>query len=145
MTNPVAVVGLTFGGTDIQQSDFGIFLEVVRGLNEPPAARGVDLVVPARAGRVVRNRVMDALSIELRGYVMGALSGGGERVNYRNNVQAVRALFDPAAEPANLVASLEDATTQTVAARTLNSVWNEITPGYAEVSIELQAVEDWHA
>ena len=226
MTNAVAVIGLTFDGTDLQTADFGIFLEIVRGLNEQPVARGVDLVVPSRAGRIVRNRVGDALSIELRGYVMGtgapataAETGGGvdttlaadavagvvsivltsaagiadneylrvgdtgeteirrvdpswtagttipltgplvrnhdagdqvrqvdtagssgDREVFRTNAKIVRALFATDAEPANLIAALEDGTTATIAARTLNSIWNQITPDLAEVSIELESV-----
>ena len=145
MTTAVAVIGLTFGGTDIQESDFGVFLELVRGLNERPTPRGVDLIVPSRAGRIVRNRVGDALTIELRGYVMGAGSTEGlQRIDFRTNAKAVRALFDPSAEPANLVATLEDSTTATIAARTLNSVWDQTDPWTAAVSIELESVDpDW--
>jgi len=230
MTNAVAVIGLTYDGTDLQAADFGVFLELVRGLNEPPAVRGVDLIVPSRAGRIVRNRVADALTIELRGYVMGtgtpataaetgggvdttmsadALAGAtsivltsatgiadnqylrigdtdeteirrvdpswtagttipltaplmrnhdagdqvrqvdsagssGDREVFRTNVKIVRGLFDPTAEPANLIAALEDGTVATIAARTLNSIWNQITPDLAEVSIELESSDpDW--
>lgn len=145
MSNAVALVGLTYGGTDIQRADFGIFLEIVRGLNEPPTARGIDYTVPSRAGKSVRNRVADALSIELHGYVMGILGGGGERENYRASMQAARALFDPRAEPADLVATLEDGTTKTIAARTLNWAVSEPAVAVAEVSIELESVDpDWH-
>lgn len=139
MTNAVAVVGLTFGGTDLQTADFGVFLELSRGLNERPAPRGVDLIVPSRAGRIVRNRVGDVLAIELRGYVMGAT-----RTAFRTSAKAVRALFDPRSAPANLVATLEDSTTATIAARTLNSIWDQIMPEIAAVSIELESVDpDW--
>lgn len=139
MTNAVAVIGLTYATVDIQASDFGIFLEIERGLNEPPSVRGVDLIVPSRAGRIVRNRVGDALAIELRGYVMGT-----DRSDFRTNALAVRALFDSTAEPADLVATLEDSSTATIAARALNSVWNQITPEIAEVSIEMESVSpDW--
>lgn len=145
MSNNVAVIGLTFNGTDLQASDFGIFLEITRGLNESPGVRGVDLVVPARAGRIVRNRKADALSIELRGWVMGAgATEALQRIDFRTNAKAVRALFDPKAEPAALVATLEDSTTATIAARTLNSMWEQADPWTAAVSIELESVApDW--
>lgn len=71
MANPAAVVGLTFGGTDIQQNPIGIFLEIVEGLNEGPSVRGSDTVVPGLAGRIARNRVADRWDIELRGLVAG--------------------------------------------------------------------------
>ena len=231
MSNAVAVIGLTFSGTDLQTSDFGIFLEIVRGLNDSPAVRGVDLIVPSRAGRVVRNRVGDVLTIGLHGYVMGngdaatapetgggvnttlaadAAAGAtsivlasatgiadgiflrigdtgeteirvvdaswtsgttipltaplvrahdsgdvvrqvdnagssGDRATFRTNVKVLRALFDPTAEPANLVAALEDGTTATIAARALpTSLWTQHTPDVAEVDYELESVDpDW--
>jgi hypothetical protein len=50
----------------------GIYLEVTRGFLVPPATRGVDYIVAARAGRVSGNRVADKLeSILLEGYVRG--------------------------------------------------------------------------
>jgi hypothetical protein len=230
MSSPLAVIGLTFDGTDVQRSDLGIFLELVRGLGEPPEVRGVDVVIPARSGRYVRNRVADRLVIELRGYVMGTgapamapeTAGGadttltadaaagaavivvasngsmtagdylrigdtgeteirriapggisgttitltaplawahdsgdqvrevdsagssGDRANFRANAHAVRTLFDPTAEPADLVAALEDGSTATIAARTLNAVWDQRAPEIAAVSIELESVDpDW--
>lgn len=139
MSNPVAVIGLTFASTDLQTVDFGIFLEIVRGLNERPTPRGVDLVVPSRAGRIARNRVGDALTIELRGYVMGATKSA-----FRTNAQTVRTLFAPSAEPAALVATLENGGTATIAVRSLNSIWDQVTPDLASVSIELESVDpDW--
>ena len=71
MSSPVAVIGLTVGGTDVQVID-GIFLQIVRGLNESPEVRGIDTIVPGLAGRIARNRKADRLVIELRGHVMGA-------------------------------------------------------------------------
>jgi hypothetical protein len=145
VTNAVAIIGLTYDGTDIQAADFGVFLELVRGLNEPPAVRGVDLIVPSRAGRIVRNREADALTIELRGYVMGSGSTEAlQRISFRTNAKIVRALFDTSAEPADLVASLEDSTTATISARTLNSIWDQTDPWTAAVSIELESVDpEW--
>lgn len=229
MSNPVATIGLTYGGTDIQQNPIGIFLEIVRGLSESPSVRGTDTIVPALAGRIARNRMSDVLRIELVGLVAGsgtaataAETGGGadttltadsapgatvivvasatgiadgnflrvgdtgeteiravatggvaglnvtltagllrghdsgdqvrevdgagtsgEDASFRTLAKAVRALFDPAAAPASLVATLEDGTTATVSARTLNTVWDQITPALARVSIELEAVADW--
>lgn len=71
MTSGVATVGVTYDGEDVQRGDLGIFLEVVRGLNESPDVRGVDIVVPGAVGRVARNRIADRMVIELRGIVRG--------------------------------------------------------------------------
>lgn len=71
MSNPAAVIGLTFGGTDVQQQPIGIFLELVRGFGEGPSVRGTDTVVPGLVGRIARNRVADTWRIELRGMVAG--------------------------------------------------------------------------
>jgi len=148
MSSPLAVIGLTYGGTDVQDSDYGVFLELVRGLSEAASVRGTDTIVPGLAGRIVRDRMLDGLRIELQGYVMGAgpiVAGTpptGARADFRTNAKAVRTLFDPTTSAA-LVATLEDGTTATVAARTLSSVWDQVTPELARVSIELEAVADW--
>lgn len=152
MTTAVAVVGLTFSGTDIQQLD-SIFLEIRRGLGEVVDVRGVDLVVPSRAGQIVRNRVGHRLSILLEGYVrgVGMLTSGetaesSDRDAFATNRAALRALFDPTAAPAALLATLEDGTSQTIDARTLNIVFDELVPTHHRVSIEMESVDpDWVA
>ena len=146
MTNAVAVIALTYDATDVQASDFGIFLEIVRGLNETPEVRGTDTVVPGRAGRIARNRVADRLPIELRGIVMGnGSTEADQRDDFRTNVLALRALFSPARTPTDLVATLEDGSTATISARPLNIVWDEQVPSLsANVSVELESVDpDW--
>lgn len=229
MANAVAVIGLTYDGTDVQDSAFGIFLELIHGLNEVPSVRGVDLIVPARAYRFVRNRVADVTRIELRGIVTGIAApvtaaetvGGanttlsadtaagatsivvadatgiavgdylrigdsgeteirqvdaayvagttipltvalvwahdsgdvvrevdgpgssGDLANFRTNMKALRTLFDPTREPADLVASLEDGTTATISARPLNIVADQPFTSIASVSIELEGLSDW--
>lgn len=144
MSTNAAVVGLTFDGTDIQDLD-GIFLEITRGLVEPPEVRGVDLIVPAYAGRIVRNRVGDRLSIILEGWVRGVASDeDSDRADFVINRAAFRTLFDPRAEPADLVATLEDGSSQTIAARTLNVVPEQIVPSFMRVNVEMESVDpDW--
>jgi len=140
VTNPVATIAVTFGGTDVQAADFGVFLEIVKGLNESPEVRGSDLVVPGLPGRVPRNRVGDRLAIELLGMVSGS---GATRAlllaDFRANVRAVQALFAPTAAPAVLAAALEDGTTATILARPLNLVWRDVAPGIAVVSVEMES------
>ena len=147
MTSPVATIGLTYDGSDLQTSDLQIFLQIVHGLNEPPSVRGVDYVVPVREGRVEANRVNDVLSIVLEGHVRGDPSQtttSGARSTFRNNAQTIRALFAPNRARADLVATLEDGTIVSISARPLNAVWSEPVPSeFAAVSIELEGYDDW--
>jgi hypothetical protein len=145
MTNPAAVIGLTFDGTDIQQNPIGIFLEIVRGLNEGPSVRGTDTVVPGLTGRIARNRIADRWEIELQGYVGGIdTDEDGQRADFRTLVNTIKALFDPTAMPAALVAMLEDGSEATIQARTMpTTVWDQVVPSMARISIQLEAVEDW--
>lgn len=146
MSNPAAVIALTYAGTDVQQNPIGIFLEIARGLNEVAEVRGSDTVVPGLAGRVSRNRVADRRTIELRGLVAGSgATEAAQRSSFRTLVNTVRTLFSPTAAPANLVATLENGTTGTIAARTLPTLlWDQLGPSVARVSIELESVApDW--
>lgn len=143
MSNAAAVIGLTYGGTDLQQSDFGIFLELVSGLNEARAVRGQDLIVPGLAGRIPRNRVLDRWPIELRGWVSGGTASGetAQRSAFRTNMLAVRTLFDPTGTPDDLELALEDGSTLTITARPLNILSDQQVPALAAVSIELEATD----
>ncbi len=145
MTNAAAVVGLTFDGVDIQWNPMGIFLEITRGLYEGPEVRGTDTVVPSLTGRIARNRVADRWVIELQGYVAGTGSTEHlQRNHFLDLADTIRALFDPTALPATLVAYTQDGGTRTIQARTLPTiVWDQIVPAMAKVNIQLEAVEDW--
>lgn len=145
MTTSLAAIGLTYGAVDIQQSDLGIFLEITAGLDDSPDVRGIDVVVPGADGQVARPRRFDHRRILLAGHVMG--NGDDEttrRTAYRSLRQTLSALFDATADPADLVATLEDDSTATIPCRTLSLVAIEVIPSeFANVSIELLAVEDW--
>lgn len=147
MTSPVAPIGLLYDATDLQSSDLQIFLQIVKGLNEPPSVRGSDYIVPARAGRVEANRINDVVSIVLEGHVAAdpaETTTAGARASYRANVQAVRTLFRPDRGRATLLAVLEDGTQMTIEARPLNAVWSEPVPSeFGLVSIELEGYDDW--
>jgi hypothetical protein len=147
VTNPVAVIGLTYDGTDVQANPMGVFLELVHGLNETGRVRGLDTIVPALGGRVIRNRVADGFTVELRGYVSGTgVDEEAQRANFRFLVNTLRALFDPTRDPADLVATLEDGSTATCSARPLPTmVWgDQIVPSMAVLSVELESGdEDW--
>lgn len=145
MTSSAAVVGLTFDGFDIQDLAGGIFLEIARGLNEPPAVRGVDVVVPSRPGRIEGSRVNDVLSIELTGVVMAedvAATPAEVLASYRSNQRLVRALFATNRRRATLEATLEDGSVLAIEAHPLNAIWNE-GPTFAKPSIELEGFDDW--
>lgn len=146
MTSSVAVIALTVNGTDVQQDPMGIFLELVRGLNEPPRVRGVDTIVPGLAGRIARNRVSDGFTLELRGFVAGNGDDEAEqRADFRVLVNAFRALFDPTADPVEVVATLEDGSTATCTARALpTAVWDQVMPALARASVEMESLDaDW--
>lgn len=147
MTTAAATVGLFYDATDLQTSDLQVFLQIVRGLNETPSVRGVDYVVPALAGRVEANRVNDVLSIVLEGFVRGDPSETtttNARSSFRDNMQAIRTLFDPTRARATLLAVLEDGSQWSISARPLNIVSSEPVPSeFATVSIELEGSGDW--
>lgn len=146
MTSFLAAIGLTFDGNDLQPSDGSLFLEITSGLNEPPEVRGVDVVVPASAGQIPRTRKPDRLTIVLTGYVQGiGADQDASRIAFRTVVDNVRGLFDTAADPADIVATMEDGSTRTNTARTMNVIWNEVIKSeFATVSVELlSVVPDW--
>lgn len=142
MPTPIGVVPLTYKGTDLQRSDYTVFLEIVRGLDEVTDVRGQDTVIPSLAGRVARNRVADRRSIELRGWVSG--TGATEelaRSSYRTLVKELQTLFSPTAAAGNLVATLEDGTTATISARSLSIMWGDpVVPSHRPLSVELESI-----
>ena len=147
MSNPYAVVGLTYDGQDIQQADFTIYFWIVSGLIETPTVRGVDTVVPALAGRVEGNRVNDVLPIVLEGAVMADPSLtdlSAMRADWRTNVRAIRSLFASNRARADLVATLEDGDVLTISARPMNIVQLRSVEGeYVGLNIELEGYDDW--
>ena len=145
MSSAAAVIGLTYRGSDIQLTG-SIFLEIVRGLNEPIEVRGVDLIVPSRAGQIVRNRVGHRKGIELRGWIrgVGATDEDDDRAAFAATRTTFLALFDPNLDPGALIATLEDGSQKTIDARTLNAIPNQIVPTFVEMSVELESVDpDW--
>lgn len=148
MSTSVAVIALTYDGTDIQLADLSILLQIVRGLNEPPSVRGIDTTVPALAGRVEGNRINDIVDIELRGHITfdpAQTVLANARLSFRAKAKAMRLLFASNRARANLVATLEDGSTATISARPMPGViWTETIPGeYAEVSYPLEGYGDW--
>lgn len=146
MTSPLAVVGLTYDGTDVQDTT-GIMLEITMGLFETGDTRGIDVTVPGLDGQVVRPRRFHQRKILLAGWVRGAGADTATRqADYWDNLDALRELFDETGVPKDLVATVPDGTTRTCAARCVpdGRILNEqVHSEFAYVSIELVALEDW--
>lgn len=147
MTSPIATVGLTYASTDLQPSDLQWFFQIVKGLNEPPSVRGVDVTVPALAGRIEGNRTNDVLAIELVGWVRADptdTSRSGAIASFRDNAQSIRALFATNRARADLVATLENGDVVSVSARPLNAIWSDTIQGeFMSVNVELEGYDDW--
>lgn len=145
MSSAAATIPLTYDAIDLQDLDLGIFLEITEGLNETGEVRGRDVVVPSLAGQTARNRKFHQLKVVLTGIVRGNGTGQDDRqADYRQQSRYLRTLFDPARLPADLVLTTEDGAIATIAARPLNTIWNELVKSeFAQVSIELLAVGDW--
>jgi hypothetical protein len=140
-----ALTELTFRGTSLMRSDLTVIMRIVRGLGEVMDVRGEDTIIPNATGRTPRDRKKDRLTIELKGHVAG--SGATEllqRTSFKTLRAELRTLFDPSLAPGALVATLEDGTTLSIDARAINILYGDDgIPSFREVSVELEAVEDW--
>jgi hypothetical protein len=138
--NGAAVVGLTYRETDLQEDPLGLFLEIQKGLDEPPAFRGTDTLVPSRDFQIARNRRPHSRMILLEGYLYGDESD--ERADIRTRILDLftgpSPLFDPRLV-GELVATLENGQTATIDARTVNVLPGLIGPGVRRYSVELEA------
>lgn len=148
MTSPLASVALFYDGVDLQQADLQIFLEVIRGIGETPTVRGLDVVIPALAGRKEYNRVNDVLAIELHGFVRAdptETTTAGARATFAANRSTIRTLFASDRERADLIVGLEDGTVLSVSARPMPTLlWDErVKSEFAYVNVELEGYGDW--
>lgn len=145
MTTELGAIGLTYDGVDLQPADLGYHLYLVSGLDDSPDVRGEDVTIPYLAGRLARPRRFDHRRIILEGFARGLGSDQAtSRADYRAVRRGLAELFDPAREIADLVATLEDGSVATIAARPLSLVGIEAIPSeYAALSVELEAIEDW--
>lgn len=145
MSNPWAVVGLTYDSVDLQVADFQFYFWIQTGLNELPSTRGVDVVVPGQAGRSRKNRINDVLQIVLMGQVTADPASLDEgRDSFRENMLTLRDLFASDRVPAEMVATLENGTVARITARPLNIVPTDQIPGVFWLgSVELEGYDDW--
>lgn len=141
--NAGGYVSGTYRSTGLVHVTLDWVLWITRGLNDAPTVRGTDVTVPAKAGRLVRNRVADVLVIEMQGYVLAHGATVADTVaNYRASVEALRALFDPTLTPGELELTLEDGGTGLINARTLDLNMTERVPSHvAEVRVQLESVD----
>jgi hypothetical protein len=105
MVSPVAVVGLSWDGFDVQRPDLDIFVEIAEGLDELPQVRGGDQVVPFRSGRLPSPAIADWRVVVCNGWIAG--SGAAPRASFRAYLDALKAKLDQTSEPRLLVATLE--------------------------------------
>lgn len=144
MTSPWAPIALTYNAIDIQDAD-GIHLEITAGLNDSPTVRGIDVTVPGADGQVARPRKFHERRVLLSGFVRGdGATESDRRSDYQDKMTTLVGLFDVTAAPVDLVATLPNSAVGTIAARALSVACAELVPAeFANVSIELLAVEDW--
>lgn len=145
-----SVIALSFDGQSLQTFDADdrprIMLEIVIGLKETAEVSGSDQVIPHAIGRRPRTRRLDRRQLVLKGYVLGSGATRLEEIaDFNDAAASVRELFDPTMAPADLVATLQDGTTYTIAARPLPTLsWSDHGPSAADLSVELESVvPDW--
>jgi hypothetical protein len=143
----VPITDLTFASTSLMRDD-GVFLQLKRGFGEIPTVRGVDQLVPRRAGRIPRSRVAERLDIELEGLVRGipdeADNDPSEAEAYYALVEELVTLFDPTANERALSFLHPDGTTRSINCRVVPPLlWDEQIPGrLARLNVSLVAVDD---
>lgn len=141
------VTALTFDSTLLERDD-GFSLSLKRGLGEVATVRGVDTVIPGRAGRVFRARVADRMALELEGNIIGigTFPTSTDAEAYYALVLEAQDLFDPTKDPAVLSCVLPDGSTATINVRVVPPIlWDEKVPGLAaRLNVALESVDpDW--
>lgn len=141
---------VTFRSVELQGDNY--CLDVVKGLHEPAAVRGVDSVAPGQDGRYARNRKKDIRRILLEGHVRGLGSTEVERQSsFHDTVETIMAAMDRSLTPGNLVVDggdygLPPGETWTITARCINVMGGPMRSrwSFQEFSIELESTDpDW--
>jgi hypothetical protein len=98
------VANLVADTLELQDLDAGYWVTIsTGGLDASPTVRGVDTVIPGKSGRIARDRKADTLNIILHALVTGEGSTHAAiRVSYLSRMTALRAIFDPTADPFSL-------------------------------------------
>ena len=86
---------------ELQDLSAGYWFEITRGgLDSSFEVRGSDTIIPGKAGRQARDRTADSMPVVLHGIVFGISGDMGE--SYLSRMTALKAVFDPTADPFTL-------------------------------------------
>jgi hypothetical protein len=142
VTSPVAVIGLTYDGYDLQRADLDIFFQITEGLDTLPETRGDDQLIPFRTGRLAQSRMADRRPVVAMGWV--TRPSVSQTPAYRAYLDGLKAKLEPTALPRVLVATLEDGSK-----RWINAVPRDLLPGdgwgsdFRSFSIEWEALDPY--
>ena len=141
MTSPVAVIGLTYDGFDLQRSDLDLMFAITDGLDGLPLTRGDDPVIPFRRGRLPQNHVADRRPVVAQGWVTGRTPTAA--IAYRAYLDSLKAHLDPTGPPRTLVATMEDGTRRWISAVPRNLIGGNDGMGsdFRSFSIEWDALD----
>ena len=132
---------------ELQDVDAGYYFEIrAGGLDDVPEVRGSDVVIPGKSGRATYSRVSDSMVVSLHGIVMGAGSGVAAAESYRTRANALKAVFDPTADPFALTVhspleGLPSGDTATLNVRFLRFVVGEQGQHFRIMDIECECVD----
>lgn len=115
MASPVAIIGLTYRGTDLQTMPPGIFMELTSGLFDGLELVGQDQPLLGADGVFPRPRRIRRRKVTLVGLIYPT-DGTPTRASWMTNLTTAEALFDPH-QYGDLVATLPNATTRTLSVR----------------------------
>jgi hypothetical protein len=115
MASPVAIIGLSYRGTDLQTMPPGIFMEITAGLFDGLEVIGQDQPLLGADGVFPRPRRIRRRKVTLVG-IIGPDDGTPTRASWIDNIETAEALFDPHLY-GDLVATLPNATTRTLEVR----------------------------
>jgi hypothetical protein len=142
MTSPVAVIGLTYDGYDLQRADLDVFFQITEGLDTLPDTRGDDQLIPFRTGRLPQPRMGDRRPIVAMGWV--TRPSVSQTSAYRVYLDGLKAKLEPTGSPRVLVATLEDGSK-----RWTSAVPRNLLPGdgwgsdFRSFSIEWEALDPY--
>jgi hypothetical protein len=142
VTSPIGVIGLAFAGYDLQRADLNVMFAITEGLDDLPAVRGSDQVIPFRPGRLALPRLADRRAVVATGWVAGGQPA--PESTYRTYLDGLKAVLDPTRPPDALVATLENGSVRWIIARPANILGGELVGHEMRpMSIEWEAVDPY--
>ena len=140
------VTELELDSTSLQESPFGIHLEILHGLNEIPKVRGVDVVAAHRTGRIAYPRLADVLSLELFGYIAAiGMDYAAQKADFRTRADALKSLLTSSSlNVVVLSCTLEDGANAAINVRVVDYQVTERIPSVvAEVRVALESIDPY--